>query len=122
MAPHWLRLTILWVHPEWGEETFYVYRQNGGKSKPWTDGENALLREHYPTTERDTVLTLFPTRSWFSINNQASELGIKREKRTMEKPSIPNALALSDWQFMQEHGIDYAKIAIANRDRECSPV
>jgi len=117
MTPHWLQVTIEWVHPEWGVETFFTFRRDGGKSKAWKEEELALLREHYPKTDRETILSLFPTRSWYSINSAASDAKIVREVKSA--PScVPGNLSLQDYQFMQEHGIEASQIRIPNGDTQ----
>ncbi len=98
---HFAIMTITWRM--WGEDTGIIWRPKGSLHF-YTEEENALVREHYPTTDRETLLTLLPKRSWYSIKTQARKLGITRPS-IHERIITPLGLSLEDWRFMQEHGI-----------------
>ena len=54
-------------------------------SKIWSDEEKAILNVIYPRGSKKNILKVLPARSWNAIQNQAVELGIKREIWTAEK-------------------------------------
>lgn len=53
-----------------------VYKK---KRKDWTSHEEEIIREYYPGSSKDEILSLLPGRKWESINTYASQLGVKRD-------------------------------------------
>jgi DNA invertase Pin-like site-specific DNA recombinase len=109
VAPHFLRLVIRWKHPKWSTDIAIVYRVDGER-EAWTDAENELIGELYPTAVYETLLENLPNRSWFGIRNQAKRLGVFREKRGAKYTGLPQGLSLQDWQFMQDQHITMSDI------------
>lgn len=60
----------------------------------WTDEENELLKELYPTTiDKNDIIKALKNKSWYAIKKQATLLDIKREVenlggRPKKKPRI----------------------------------
>lgn len=46
-----------------------VYKK---KRKDWTSHEEEIIREYYPGSSKDEILSLLPGRKWESINTYAS--------------------------------------------------
>ena len=103
VATHWVRLTIDWSHPQWETDTLYIFRRRGAMPN-WTEEEQEIIRTQYPYAPRGVLLEQLPEKSWVSIRQEALRLGIEREGWTYS--SIPKHVTWSDWQFMQEFGIE----------------
>jgi len=112
MSPRWMRLCVTWLHPEWGTETLYIFRSKRGTKTQWTEEELTILRELYPTGDRETLIRLLPSRSLNVISNQAGDMGIVREVITRKALSIPKNLSIDDWNFMQSVGIQDTQTVI----------
>jgi DNA invertase Pin-like site-specific DNA recombinase len=106
MTPHWMRLVVQWRDREWGREIGLIWRMYGS-SPDWTEQENDVLRKHYATADRASLLTLLPDRSWRGILFQAHLLKLRRSKQSINNSPIPETLTYRDWQFMQERGIEF---------------
>jgi hypothetical protein len=117
MAPRWVRLVITWIHPDWGTEALYIFRQKRGTKTQWAEEEVAILREKYPRGDREELIRLLPSRSLLVIRNQAEELGIVREIITRKALSVPTNLSLDDWHFMQSIGTTTLETAIIKLDK-----
>jgi len=106
LAPHWLQIDFEWKTPSWGIDSAIIWRASG-TSTAWTPQENDLLREHYLSTDRKTLLQLLPRRSYRAIYFQAV--------RVLELPkvTIPNntpvcrSISWLDYLFMEENGFVY---------------
>ncbi len=105
VSTHWIELAIEWRHPAWNNETLYIFRSRGSKS-PWTAEERTLLKTCYETTDREELLTMLPDKSWNSILQEASALGLTRRGISLTPRLIHKNLTYSDWQFMQAMGIE----------------
>jgi hypothetical protein len=101
VAPHWVRLTIEWLHPAWTTDVMDIRRTRGAKPT-WTEEERAIIKEMYPDRPREEILILLPNKSWASIKNEALMLGVRRTLTTPSDCAIPMFLSFADWQFMQE--------------------
>ncbi|MBV9688146.1 MAG: recombinase family protein [Ktedonobacteraceae bacterium] len=102
MTAHWLRLEIDWLDPQWGVERTYIFRPKGGH-KTWTDAENKIIGELYPTAPREEILAKMPRRTWAAIIVQARKVGVTRQ--VLSSCDIPDTLSMEDIAFMQEVGI-----------------
>jgi DNA invertase Pin-like site-specific DNA recombinase len=109
VAPHFLRLAIHWIHPAWQADTAFVFRVDGER-EIWTDAENEIIGEHYPTAAYEALLEKLPNRSWNGIKRQAERLGVHRAQRGGKYTTFPKGLSLQDWQFMNEHDIAVSQI------------
>lgn len=52
----------------------------------WSDTENAILRDLYPTANHDTLLAALPGRNMQTIRAQASKLGVGKTQRAINQP------------------------------------
>jgi hypothetical protein len=106
MAPHWMRIIVQWRDPQWGSDIGFIWRRYGS-SHAWAESENEVLREHYATGDRASLLALLPDRSWSSVTFQANLLGLHRNKPQVNNTPIPKYVTHLDWVFMQENGIEF---------------
>lgn len=106
MSPHWMRFIIKWRIPHWGSDHALIWRVEGVGGK-WTEEEKNILRQHYPTDDRHSILERLPHRSWHAITFQANQLPLKRSTQMRNNSPIPSFITLLDYQFMQEKGIVY---------------
>ncbi len=102
-APHWIQLDLYWRHPAWQQDRMYIYRKHGIQPL-WTDEEREIVKAHYATAKRQTILQLLPTKTWRSIRTEASSLGLMRLTKFKEE-EIPMILTWTDLEFMQSQGI-----------------
>ena len=56
VAPHFVRLTIEWLHPAWTTDIMDIRRTRGAKPV-WTEEERAIIREMYPDRPREEILS-----------------------------------------------------------------
>lgn len=103
ISPHWVRLTIVWTHPAWDTDIFYIYRQRGSRAA-WTDEERETLHTYYPTASQETIMQHLPTKTWHSITQEAQNVGVKRA--VWKWYEYPHGLSWDDIIFMQEKGIE----------------
>lgn len=104
MTAHWLRFEVQWIDPQWGTEYTYLYRKGGGH-KTWTESENALIRDLFPSAPRENILAKMPRRSWSAIMQQARKLNIRRKRNLVSTCGIPEYMSMEDIAFMKEAGI-----------------
>jgi transposase len=54
----------------------------------WTDEDNELLKKLYPKTiDKNDIIKALKNKTWYAIQKQAKELGLKREvKNTGGRP------------------------------------
>ncbi len=108
MSPHWMRLIIKWRIPHWGTDAAFIWRVDGLGGK-WTEEENDILRQHYPSDDRASILSYLPHRSWHAITFQANQLKLCRSSQMRNNSPVLEFITLLDWQFMLEQGIAYDK-------------
>jgi len=50
----------------------------------WTEQENELLKQLYPKTiDKNDIIKQFKNKSWYAIQKQAKEIGLKREVKNI---------------------------------------
>jgi hypothetical protein len=105
VADGWLVLRLVWS-PYLGYEavdTAFIWQQ-GGAGKVWSDAEETILQDMYPTAERTDILRALPTRSWTSISGHAYLFGLKRLVRRWSF-DLPREVSVTDQQIMEEYGL-----------------
>ena len=102
-ATHWIRLDIHWTHPAWESETLFIYRRRGILVR-WTEEDREIITSLYETTDRETLLSLMPHKSWNAIKKEARRLTLSRSPQ----PSliIDEFTTWSDWQFAAAMSIE----------------
>ncbi len=110
MSTYWLRVQVLWLHEEWGQEEIYYYRRRG-VNKEWTEQEIAVVREHYAAAPKFELMALLPHRGWHAIRG----IGEKRLKIARKQGKLTDSekmmigldvcASYSDMEFIQSKGI-----------------
>ena len=77
VSPHVVQLDITFKPPIAGTMQGFVWREDGGNKK-WSDHENKVLAQLYPTADRAKIIQALPMRSWQAIRDQANVMGIAR--------------------------------------------
>jgi hypothetical protein len=73
-----IRVQLLW-RTDLTQELI-IYRPLATDSRPgWTEDEVEILRQHYPATDQDELLTMLPGRTWRAIRCKARNVGVRRE-------------------------------------------
>lgn len=100
---HWIQLDLYWSIPGWGVETLFIYRTKSN-GDVWTQAEQELLKAHYEKSPREVLLQALPQKSWLAIKYEAMVLGLRRTSQS--GCFLPARLTWSDWQFMEQAGIE----------------
>jgi len=121
MSTHWLRVQVLWLQEQWGREEMYYYR-NSGRRKEWSHEEEELVRAHYTTMPKPTLMHLLPDRGWDAIRCYALSLGLTRTLRGRpvgETVGGDDRTSYTDLQFIKKQGIDKT-VKFTNWERRSS--
>ncbi len=59
----------------------------------WSPAEKQTLRRIYPTATKPELIAAFPQRSWCAIGRMAQDMGIKRDRETLNAERSETALA-----------------------------
>lgn len=71
----------IWCRILWKDGTvqeLVIHRPYVDFRVPWTEEELAILKEHYPTAQRERLVELLPQRTWVAIYRQGQTIGLKR--------------------------------------------
>lgn len=104
-------MEIQWKLPDWGVGTC-VFHKTSSKS-PWSKQEDETLLLLYPLGEVRSMLEALPIRSWNSIQERASALGIRRllgrklAMASVQASGVPIHISLEDWNYGQEHSLSF---------------
>jgi hypothetical protein len=79
-------------------EEMYYCREKGSNNY-WSEEDRAILRDHYPTSPRQTIMELLPNRGWASIRGEAIKSGIKR--KVYNEPGDSQKFSHNDLLFMR---------------------
>lgn len=110
VAQHWIVIKIVWINPEWGIDTGYLWHKGRKGANPaYTEAELEIIRDLYPTATQQEILHVLPTRTWQSVIRQAYLMKLSRsyQKRI---DGIPGYLSIGDIQFAEEKKIDSSKM------------
>lgn len=112
VSTHWISIQVSWLHDVWGIEEMYHYRERGSHNK-WTDEEDAIIRQHYPTMPKLELMELLPLRVWDAIIKRAKTLGVSRPlalaRAMRSKVGYHPHLSHADITLMQELNIPIHK-------------
>ncbi len=78
LSPHFYTLTVYWRDPEWGVDELLCFRELHPTIQ-WTQEEDTILRERYPTATAEELTALFSERTPTGIRRRARRLGIAGE-------------------------------------------
>jgi hypothetical protein len=108
IAPHWFAVSIVWKNPTWGKDTALIWRANGS-SPNWTEAENAILKEHFATADRRTLLELLPRRNYKAIYHQAVSVLQLSKRRIPNNTPLYRELSMRDFRFMKRLQLEYTR-------------
>lgn len=60
------------------EQEIVIHRWSTGYRPNWTKDEEAILKEHYATADKDDLLAMLPNRKWSGILLKANRLNLSR--------------------------------------------
>ncbi len=103
-SPAFVQMDIHWKRPTWLIDRCVV-RRLIGNGKDWTEEEDRQLREVYGPSSHQTLLTLFPDRTWSSIKHRGIRLRLKRNYPPRYGVEYFD-LSMQDLAFCREQGID----------------
>jgi len=117
LSPRFYQLTVTWHIPTWGTEEAIIQR-GGRPANRWTQEEDDILSETYDTSDKQTLLTLLPNRSWMSIHTRARRLPglIAGSLNSRGDSIIPNDICMKDCEVMHQYNISLVDLshAVAN--------
>jgi hypothetical protein len=94
LSVHWLKLTVVWRGPIANRpDVCLIWRQHGRRNNTWTAEEDAVITEHYPKTDKWTILEALHNRSWNMIYQRALALGLSRSAYIQDP--IPTGISRS---------------------------
>ncbi len=99
----WLKMEVEWKIGE--KDSMHQRRITNGKT--WTDDEDAIIRELWPTGDGGEILNRLPSRSYGAIKKRARDLEVRREKKggSVRLDEYFN-ISVQDMQYAQERGLD----------------
>ncbi|QBD78112.1 recombinase family protein [Ktedonosporobacter rubrisoli] len=101
IAPHFLRVVIEWENPTWEIDDGLIWRTQG-TAPIWTEEEREIVRELYPSGDRNELLRQLPNRSWTGIQIMGKDLKLVRTVKSQPN-GIPYALSLQDYAIIQQN-------------------
>ncbi len=95
LSTHWVRLTIVWRGSLADRpDVCFTWRQHGQRNNTWTPEEDAIVIEHYPKTDKWTILGALPNRSWNMVYQRALTLGLHRSAYIQDP--VPDNITVGD--------------------------
>jgi hypothetical protein len=95
LSTHWVRVTIVWRGALADRpDVCLIWRQHGQRNNTWTPEEDAIVTEHYPKTDKWTILGALPNRSWNMIYQRALTLGLHRAAYIQDP--VPDSITVGD--------------------------
>ena len=58
----------------------------------WTDDQRDLLKQLYPAKDKKEILKALKPKTWYAIQKEAKELGLKREVKNTGRPKYASPL------------------------------
>ena len=130
VSPHWLRLSIDWLDAVCPRlDIAYIWKASPGGHRKFSDEEKAMVGRYYAVLPRIELLKLLPDRTWYSIQKQGLDMGLKRELPADDDllPAIcySDLAPRLDGQYLfrdYETTLAYIKEAIRNTSRLEAPL
>ncbi len=125
VSPSWLKMTINWKRTDWGTEQRHVLRENTAKQF-WTEEDDAIVKEMYPTADTLDILHRLPTRNYNMLTARASILGVTRQVKDKGRLQVHRLgmgkdasgvvakyerFSLVDWEYMNANSLTMANFA-----------
>ena len=105
-APSYLSMEIHWKRADWGVDITYNIRRDFTHTTNWSEEDDLLLAELYPTTTTLDIMRAFPNRTWGAINSHAMRIGVQRQiKEPTGVGKMYKSRTLRDIEYEEEHGI-----------------
>jgi hypothetical protein len=105
VAPGWLKMDITWKRE--GSFIDVAHLRRDANKSPWSEQDDQILRDLYPTADRADLLQRFPNRSWTAIRLRAYDIGLRRSRHHSKQPTISTINdgypALADIDYAQTH-------------------
>jgi DNA invertase Pin-like site-specific DNA recombinase len=105
-APSYLSMEIHWKRADWGVDVCFNIRRDFTHTNDWSDEDDLLLAELYPTASTMDILRAFPDRTWGAIICHAMRKGVRR--RIKDPTGVGKTFkkrTLRDIEYEEEHGI-----------------
>ena len=116
LSVHWVGLTIVWRGPLANRpDVCLIWRQHGARSNTWTAEEDAIVTEHYPKTDKWTMLEALPNRTWNMVYQWALTLGLHRSAY-IQAP-LPDNFTVSDLRIFPDREIAMSIVSEAINQR-----
>lgn len=114
LSVHWVRLTIVWRGPLANRpDVCLIWRQHGQRNPTWTPEEDVVVTEHYPKTDKWTILEALPNRSWNMVYQRALTLGLHRSAYIQDP--IPDNITVDDLNVFPDRAVALAIISEASK-------
>lgn len=99
-SSRFLTLTVRWAVPFERTDVCYIYRPRAARQEWSAEDEHTLCTIY--TADRLDIMKAFPTRSWVSIKERATKLGLERPDTRYEL-TFPYSLSYKDYELLQTH-------------------
>jgi len=101
---HWLRFTVHWVGPlAVRPDVCLMWRQDGKRNPNWTEDDDAIIRDYYPTADKWEILEVMPQRTMNMITMRAKQLGVERlVGRASPGVGVPKNVSMSDIMILED--------------------
>jgi DNA invertase Pin-like site-specific DNA recombinase len=119
LSIHWVRLTIVWRGPLANRpDVCLIWRQHGTRNNTWTPEEDAIVTEHYPKTDKWTILEALPNRSWKMVYERALTLGLHRSAFIQDP--MPDNFTITDLRVFPDREVALSIVGEAIKQRTYS--
>jgi len=99
-------MEIHWKRADWGVDITYNIRRDFTHTTNWSEEDDLLLAELYPTTTTLDIMRAFPNRTWGAINCHAMRIGVQRRiKEPTGVGKMYKNRTLRDIEYEEEHDI-----------------
>jgi len=99
----WLEMEVEWKIGE--KDTMHERRITNGKT--WTEEEDVIIRELWPSGDGGEILSRLSNRSYSAIKKRAQDLGVRREKKGGSiRLDEYFDISMQDMAYAREHGLD----------------
>ena len=123
LSIHWLQLTIHWVGPlSVRPDVCLIWRRDGKRNPNWTEEDDAIIRDYYPTADKWEILEAMPQRTMNMIFMRAKELRVERlVGRASPGVGVPKNVSMGDIMILGDYhkGLELIE-EVARRNEEAA--